>query len=471
MFGSSPETSLVPTGAVTGVSLRDVVFVLFRRRLIILAIALPIILVGGLSLFQQTGSYTAVARVVVELVKVDLPRWNISSRIVDYDRELSTFSNIAMSLPVAEMAANSLRDSIPVMIDLDPNLIGLEQGANLRDFLTSGLDVGVQGESSILEFRFTSANPRISLMATGALRDAFVHYQIHGRKSLKAVAFYEEQLAVVRVEIDSLLAVRREVLNEYGYSSLTDELRYDSGQLSDLEGKLNQASSVRKALETEYDRLSIYLQGDPREFPMGPDESRSHTLVQWRNLVAQHEDRLSQLLTVHTEDSGTVERQRELIASSLNSLAREEANYVKGLEISLLSARQNEMTLLDQISELRLKNKRAPEAYQKVSLLDSEIESLRGLLEDIQGKRGEVRLSQLADERVSSVVSLTDPELATVISGSKTIVYFAFIVVIALALAIVIAFILESLDHRVYAPRDVEEHLKLPVFASVSRTD
>jgi capsular polysaccharide biosynthesis protein len=44
-------------------------------------------------------------------------------------------------------------------------------------------------------------------------------------------------------------------------------------------------------------------------------------------------------------------------------------------------------------------------------------------------------------------------------------------VVLALALGIVGAFIAESVDHRVYIPREVEEKLKLPVFASVTKTD
>jgi len=43
--------------------------------------------------------------------------------------------------------------------------------------------------------------------------------------------------------------------------------------------------------------------------------------------------------------------------------------------------------------------------------------------------------------------------------------------VFGLALGIVAALIMESMDHRVYAPKDVEEKLNLPVFASVTRED
>lgn len=478
MLDASPETSLSASRQNAGVTLRDVVFILYRRRWIILAVCLPIILLGGSSLFRQTGSFTASSKVVVELTKVDLPQWNTSGRNLDYDRELSTLFNIAMSLPVAEKAATALRESIPRFESLDPKLMenkekgyGLGEGTNFRDFLLGGLDVNVVGESNILEFRFSSAHPEISMVAVGAMRDAFVDYQVHGRKNTKAIVYYDEQIDIVRGEIDSLLTLRGQILTEYGYSSLEDELRYDSGQLADLEGELSRATVVRKSLEMEYNWVVSFLDDDPREFPMGPDENRSQTLIYWRNMVSKHDDELDSILTLYTEDSVVAQRHREMIDQSLLKLAAEQRNYVSSVFITLQSAIEKENALREQIAQIKVRNSKAPDAYRKVSLIDVEITSVRGLLEDLQGKKGEVRLSQLADERVSNVVVLTDPELTSVLSGGKTIVYFVLIVVFALALGFVAAFVLESLDHRVYSPRDVEEHLKLPVFASVTRTD
>ena len=471
MLRPASENSLTTTRQVSGLSVRDIIFILFRRRLVILAISLPIILLGGSSLFQQTGSITATSRVVVELTKVDLPQWNVNGRNLDFDRELSTMFNIAMSLPVADKAAKALWDSVPVMKELDPNLYLLDEDNNLRDFLLDGLDVSVVGESNILEFRFDSINARISLMCVGALRDAFVEYQTYGRKNTAAVVYYEEQIQAVKAEMDSLLAIRGQVLLANGYSSLQDELRYDSGLLSDLENELNQATVVRRSLETEVTRLRSYLGGDPRDFPMGPDENRAHTLVYWRNTVSKHDDEYNSLLKLHTENSVAAQRHREMIAEGLQKLAAEQGSYVRSLEVTLESARQKESTLREQVAEFRQRNSKGPLVYQQVSVLDSEINTLRNLLEDLQGKRGEVRLNQQADSRVSKVVILTDPELVSVLSGSKTVVYFAVIVVFALALGLVAAFMREHLDHRVYSPRDVEANLKLPVFASVTKVD
>ncbi|MFH2052573.1 MAG: Wzz/FepE/Etk N-terminal domain-containing protein [bacterium] len=455
------------------ISLRDILYVVFRRRWIILGIALPIILVGGISLFRQTGSYTSASRILVQLLKADQPQWNSTGRNLDYDRELSTLYNIAMSVPVGNMAATVLEDSIPVIRSLIPKLEqdGFDSLSDLREFLVTGLDVSVVGESNILEFRFSSAHPRVSLMAVGALRDAFVEYQVFGLKNTRAVAYYDEQIQIVRSQIDSLLDYRGSILLDSGYGDFQEDLRYDTGQLSDLENQLLRATTNRQAIEQDHSTLISYLQRDPREFPMGQDESSSETLIYWRNMVSKYEDQLNSALTIHTEESIPVRRQRQLLEDSLERLRLEEKAYIESVAVLLASARNREETLRDQVAILQEKNRKIPDLYQKISLIDVEITSLRGLLDDMRGKWGEVRLNQYADERVSPVVKLTDPELVMVLSGGKTMVYFIMIFFLALALGMVAAFVLDNLDHRIYAPLDVEEKLQLPVFASVSRTD
>jgi uncharacterized protein involved in exopolysaccharide biosynthesis len=471
MLGIAPDSNVPIKVGTSAISLRDIVFMLFRRRWIVLAVSVPIIVVGGMSLFQQTGSYTAACRVLVELSKVDLPRWNTAGRNIDYDRELSTMFNIAMSIPVADMAATTLRDSIPVLRELMPQRTDLDKIAVLREFLLERLDVSAVGESNILEFRFSSAKPRISLMAVGAMRDAFVNYQVHSRKNLKAIAYYNEQLQAVQGQVDSLLIARSRILTETGYFSIIDQMRNEIGQMAEIQSKLLETTANRRTLEMEFKTLKSLLNGDPLAFPIGMDESRSSTLVYWRNQVSKHQDTLNSILSIHTDDSIPARRQRSIVERALERLHLEEVAYVESVGLQLRSALGREQTLRDQVETLRLANARGPEAESRISRVDVEMESLRSLLRDIQGKLGEVRLNQMADERVSSVTSLTDPEMVLSLSGGKTMVYFSMIAFFAIALGIVVALILESMDHRIYHPKDIEENLKLPVFASVTRTD
>jgi uncharacterized protein involved in exopolysaccharide biosynthesis len=471
MTGNELQTNLPGPLRQRGTGPRDIVFILFRRRWIILAIAVPIIVAAGGSLLGRTGTFTAASRVLVELQNVDQPRWNISGRAIDYDRELSTLLNIGMSVSVAEQAAVALVDSLPLIRQLDPNLAKIEPGSDFRDYLLGGLEVNVVGESNILEFRHTAETPRVALMAVGALRSAFMRYESSGRRNLGAIAYYSEQIESVRARIDSLLAVRGEILGQTGYVSLEDELRYSTGAAADSENQLRKVQVERAQLETEYSLLTGFLNKDPREFPCGQDESRSSTLVGFRDLVGKHEDTLNSILSVHTDDSLPARQQRAILENSLKRLRDEEVAYTESVHLALQSTRQREQTLRTQLDAIRTGNRNLPEVYQRVSMLDSDIKSLRDLLDDLQGKWGEVRMSEMADDRVSRVVALTEPELVTVLGGGKTLVYLTMVVLFAIALGLVGAFVQESLDHRIYAPQDVEDNLKLPVFASVSRTD
>ncbi len=454
-----------------GLSFRDVVFILFRRRWFILAVSLPIIILGGVSLYRQTGTYTAASRVVVELQKVELPQWNTTLRNVDYDRELCTLFNIAMSVPVAEKAATSLADSFGIIMALAPEFTGEETLTDLRDYLIDGLDVSPVGESHILEFRFTAVQPRIALMGAGAMMDAFVRHNNSGRRNPRAIAFYEEQMGLIRAQIDSLHTERVKAQRIGGYSSLVDDLRHGSGQRADLESSIVRVRVDRRALEREYTELQRYLEGDPREFPIGRDESTAQSMVFLRNLVLKHEDELHSILSVHTPGSVPARRQQVLVEQSLVRLRTEQIAYIESIRLQIESMVQREAALATEIELVKERNSGAPEAYMKVSIIDTEIESLRRLLGDLRGKWGEVRMNELADERVSSVTVLTAPEVVSTLSGGRTLVYFMVLAGFALALGVVVGFIVEALDHRVYTVRDVEANLKLPVLASIGEAE
>lgn len=451
-------------------SLREIVVTLYRRKWLILAVALPIVVVGGLALFNQASTFTASTRVLVELTDVDQPVFNQINMRVDYDRELSTLFNIAMSVPVAEGAAMSLADSIPEIQSLDPAFAGVRAVDDIQKFLMGSTEVSVVGESRILEFRVHALHPRLALMGVGAMRDAFVEYQIHGRKNVQAIAYYEEQIAIVRAQVDSLLAERSAILTRSGFSDIREEMRLEAGSRIRAEYELALARSEREATEIEYNGLLKLIDGDPRLFPMGGDESRSASLVYLRNQVSKHEDKLNMLRGTHQESSVPVQQQQALLDDTLDSLRRENISYVESLRIKLEASRSKEQMLQGLVESYETRRQGAPSAQYKVSIIDAETTSLQKLMEGLQGKLGEVRIAHQADERVSSIVSLTQPVLVEFFGGGKTIVYFVMLCVFALALGVFMAFIMNILDHRIASKEEIEQYLELPVFASIPRS-
>ena len=450
-------------------SFRDIIVTLYRRKLVVLMIACPIILAGGFALLNQSGSYGATARVLVELANVEKPRWNTTGSNVDYDRELSTMLNIAMSTSVGKLAAISLEDSIPLIRSLDPLLAGLEGVEELTWFLLSNTNVAVLGESRILEFQVNASHPRLALMGVGAMRDAFADFQVTSQKNNQAIAYYEEQIAVVRAQVDSLLLMRATILEEAGYSDMSEQLKAEAGSMIEVVYELMKARSLRQAVEIRHQVLFAALDNDPREFPMGEDESRSYSLVGLRNMVIEQEKILNGLLTVHTPNSIPVLQQQEMLDAELKKLCREEKAYVESVRITLEELRSKERLLEDLVSVYEERQKHAPQTSYRISLIDTETFSMRNVMENLQVKLGEVRISHQADDRVSAIISLTQPTLSEVISSGKSIMYFMILVFFALALGVIVAFVLETLDHRISSSEEITAHLQLPVFAIIRK--
>lgn len=451
-------------------TLRDIVIILYRRKWLILAIMLPIVLAGGYALMNQASSYWATARVLVELANVEQPRWN-ANRNIDYDRELSTLFNIAMSVSVAELAADSLEDSIPVIRASSPVFAELQTTEELTEILLGSTNVAVIGESRILEFQVNAPEPRLALMWVEAMRDAFVKHQVSGRKNSKAITYYEEQIGVVRARVDSLLHVRAGILMESGYTEETKQLGYEAARLIEVKKDLMEARSARQVMEVRHRSLVKALDGDPRDFPMGVEESRSVPLVRWQGLAIDHEDKLNTLLSAHTANSIPVVQQKELLANVLENLRREQRSYVAQVEIELQQLLVSEELLDQQVKEYESRQAQAPLTFYRISAIDKETLSMRDLMRNLQDKLGEVRLTSQADERVSDIISLTNPTLSTLISSGKSLIYFVILVLFATALGIIIAFVLEMLDHRVSSAQDINEHLQLPVFAYIRKVE
>lgn len=463
----SNDRSMISGSGGSQFSLRSIIVTLYRHKWVVLAVACPIILVGGFALLNQSGSFWATARILVEFSNVDQPRWNATGRNVDYDRELSTMYNIAMSVSVGKLAAKSLEDSIPVIRSLDPMFSNLEGVRGLEGFLMTNTNVTVVGESRILEFQTNAIHPRLALMGVGAMRDAFIDFLISGQQNSRAVAYYEEQISQMQAELDSLQMQRAAILEDAGYSEIKDQLRYEASGLVEVSYELMEARSLSRATEIKYDVLFAALEGDPREFPMGKDESRSYSLVELRKLVIEQENVLNRLKAIHTPNSIPVLQQQELFDGALSSLRREQRAFVESVGITVEGLRQKERLLEDLVAVYEGRQQSAPKAAYLLSRIDTETNSMREVLEALQIKLGEVRIAHQADDRVSSIIPLTQPTLSEVISSGKSMLYFLMLCFFAVALGVTAAFVLDILDHRISSSEEITEHLQLPVFASI----
>lgn len=455
-------------GRQQGFNLRDIVYVVFRRRLVIAAILVPLVAVASLGLFQDTGSTIAACKILIELQSPEAPRWNTRMGI-DYDRTLSTLIHMAMSAPVARMAADALQDSLDVITRFEDGAFAhLADRNELTQFIFDRLDVSPMGESSILNLRFSSRNPRLGLMAVSACRDAFMSYAITATKNSHALDYYDDQVRLVRDELDALLSQRAQVVARAGYGAVEFDLRGISQQLIDMRNTHLKNQLERAYLESKASALRKAQRNNP-EFTPAPDKAGlGVSMLNAKAQLEQLRSQLASLLTRYTDSHVEVQRTRERIEEAKRVLLFEVDNYIDTFEREVEALRVKEHNMEAQIQELQLAMTAVPELSRQVSLFDTEVTAKTQLLKDLQVKRGEVLINTGADERIASIIRLTEPEIETVISGARRFVYFALIVFFGLFLALAVAIVIDARDHRLHAPHRIETQLGLPVLAAVS---
>ncbi len=124
--------------------------------------------------------------------------------------------------------------------------------------------------------------------------------------------------------------------------------------------------------------------------------------------------------------------------------------------------------LKQQIDEVNVTVAALPSAYRRITMLDAQIAAKSEFLEGIQIKSGEVRLAQMADERVSRLTRITEPEIVSVISEARKFAFFGALAVFGLALGVLVGVVVDRGDQRIHDARVLSEAVDVPVLGSIS---
>lgn len=434
--------------------------IVIRRKWLILAIAIPIILVSILGTFKTASTVTATAQIMVEPRQPENPMF--SQRYINDDVVMSTAAQIAMSIPVAQRAALIMEDSLKVLKIRDPLLVNLRGDQHLVATLVDGVDCGQLGESNVLRLSFTHQSSHFAMAAVDALTKAFVLFNIERQQNPSAVSYYTDQIRSVQTEVDSLMAIKAEVLTEAGFASYTKIAQNSVQQIRVLESEFFKARSVRRGIEARLDKLRDTVAMNSAYIP---DVDRFNSL---RSSLELQETKLSEERVRYKDDSVWVRRQAEMVQSIRNQIATELDAYMSELEIELAEAMSIESTMQEAVDIQADAFRVFPRVAQQVESLELQIATRQDLMENLQIKRGEVRLKAGSDQRISSLLLLNQPTLSMRVGGSKKFLYAGLAIVFSLALGLIVAIFVDNQDHRIFDRRQASQVLDVPVLGAVS---
>ncbi len=468
MIDLHPQSAQPPAvQAKPGIDMKDLLAVVFRRRWVILAVALPIMVMAFIATLRSADVVTAGARVLIEASNSDQLQYTIARD--DFNEVLATAAQVCMSLPVAEKAATALQDSIPHLAGTNADYVSKLSHVDLRDLIVNNLDCGQVGESRILRIMFSDPSARFALMADRAVTDAFIEYNIESQRNIPAISYFDEQIAAVQSEVDSLMTERAGILNASGYSTYRTSAQSDQSSTGNLELDYQRARSKRMALESTAQQVSAAMVANPEFIPVS-DGQRSAVLMDLKLKLEDARMTMATLRTKYQDDAMIVVRQRQLISDARQQLITEEANYLKGLQIDLAQAREAERTYEEIVRKRQTSLESFPDVERRVDSINIQIDTKRDLLKSLQVRRGEVRVRADTDIRISNIIPLDMPTIDTAVGSGRKLLYLGLASIFAIVLGFMTAYFVESQDHRIYSGRQVEQYLEVPVLGAISDT-
>jgi len=448
------------------IGLRDIIAILIRRRYVVLGVVVPIVLMSFLGAMRSTDIAIANAKVMIEGKSIADPRFG--RKTVDYDVMMSSAKQLAISMPVAELAAEVLWDSTLILEQEDPEFVGFADKKRLRIELMDGIDAGQVGESNVLEIEYTHLNSFFALLAVDAMTEAYINFNVKNQQNSRALDYYTEQITDLQSEIDSLMFMRAEIFTEAGYIDLRSNSTAEVGHIKSMEYKYFTTKSERVGLEARIKSIKAAIKIND-EFVPALTLGENQTILGNRNALDKARIKLAEVRSSYTEESVWVQRQVELAAFAKSQLILARDAFVQDLEIELDGILEMEKSLESAVAVQRADLVGYPEVERRISSLNMRIDTQRDLLETLQMKRGEVRLSAESDLRISNITKLDKATLTSSVAGGRKLIYVILAGVLGLALGLVAAMFVENQDHRIYDSRQAAQLLGLPVLGSVSK--
>jgi len=483
-------------------SIRDILDVIFRYKLRILALAAAIIAVVTLYNVLVPETYESQAKLLIrrgrEDVSVDPSVEGTSVALVqNLESEVHSELAILKSQQLAEQVVNKIGAS--AFLAHSGERVGLRWLLSMGRFsseqrsfertvkaFVENLAVEVERKSRIITVSFDAGDAELAHTALDELIRFYMdrHIEVHAAKA--DPGFFEDQVEVLKEELSSaeqrLDAFRR----QYAISSLDMQTEALLAQIRGLEDMIDDASGKVSASQAQISTLEKAVEGRPQTKELSRTtgatnwaaddykkrlaelrlkeadlaaryEESYRPLVELRLQIKQLQDSLAKEGDTHTEVTTGIDDNRKQLELELE---RQRAEFhaqearLKVLSESLPTYQERYTTLSAQKGEL-------DRLQRDVTLAEDAYRKFRESLE-------ESKISVALDKRQVSNVSVVQPAVKPFEPiRPKRSRNIALAVLLGLLGGIALAFISDYFDDSIKTDSDVSKRLGLPVLASI----
>lgn len=451
--------------------LRDVLSVLFKRKVFILlfiAVVFGVVLLGN---YVWPPTYESVAKVRlirgrttsqpdptvvhsdVGMLMVQLSREDVYSEIdliyandvlaqVVEDLNLDSALHSGLSpLQLALRAVRELEYTLSLKKRPDPVQRAIEA-------LEKAIEVKADDKKYVLEIRSQLGDPQLARDVLEALLEAYQQKHVDVFDQPGSAAFFEEQVARVTRELAEAQQKLEAFRGEHRVVSLDAEKELLLNQYADARKLLLQLTESQVAAEqvaggkTEQVLIAT-LSGKTENTVVTELQLRLLELILERNRITENlGPKHPQVVAIHNEINRAAERLTEAIEATRS-------------------------TTQAKIEDLQLR-------IEELNKLEGALEDLHRVVDTTSDtlvyyteKREEAIVADaMRDKQISSIRVVEHPSVPVNAISPRKLVNLVIALFVGIIGGIALAFFLEYLDHGLKTPEDVEFHLKVPPLAS-----
>jgi uncharacterized protein involved in exopolysaccharide biosynthesis len=439
----------------------------FRRKGIVLAIFSLIFLASVIGLARQHVVYVAETKILVMRGSggVFSP---LNSPRLQWWEEMRTEVELLRSRPVVERASAELERKWQGVGITDRGTEMVTPAQPSPEDILDGMTAEPIEEANIIRITYHALDGRTAIDGVNAIASAYLDHRREMKSNKQTAEFFQEQIEQARSKVERMRAELAIYKADHGITDITQESDEMIHQRALLETDLSDARGKRAELESEL-RVIESAAEDPSGVLVPTVElSTFENMKDHQRHLADLEAKLNNLRSTYTEESPPVQAVLRDLQATKETIRDVVADLTTAKRNQLGVLRTREASIQKELASIETELEKIPEQEARVAMMSLELKTATDRLEELEAQHQQHFLSEEVDPRLSNLQQVSPAITAKRVGGgAKQKLFMVFSFLLASGMALVAAFMVDTLDHTIKFPADVESALGIPVLASV----
>ncbi len=456
-------------------SLRSFLFVLFKRKKIIITFFLAVVGVVTIGSFLMPKIYKAESKILVEKEvdseKALLFRMNFPQGYEKYDF-VNAEMEIMQSYPVISDIVKKFR--LDTLGQTDQPLPEEEKENNfaraIKNFQES-IEVENPKNSNIITISYESKDPRLAADVVNTFLQTYIAYRSEISSESEGYKFLEDQMLIADKKLGALEQHQADFKEQKEIGSPEAQRVILLTRLTDYEKSLTEAKTKRIGKEA---KLAVIIEqlkeGNDISIPStesSDSPSREKYIAKLKGELLDMELRRGQLLQKFTPQYEEVVNLNNQIEATKTKIENEIQQIVRMEQTAVRALAAEERVLQNSIDQIKTELREFAQTEYEFTQISRGIDDNRDIYSMLLKQREEARLSLAKLERgvkikvVSPAVAPREPV------RPKKMLNIVLALFLGITGGLGLAFFMEYFDHTINTPDDLEKYTGIPVLGSV----